>query len=191
MVSLPSVLSSGLIMNGRYLIIVGAIALSLVSCSKTEVAQSPSPTQPTPTPKAEVKPTFRSKAPSDRLVPKHQPILGTEQEQIDFKVRDAQAIFNNTPRPDSPVTLAVLAGNVPADIDVCNLPFIAVTEAMFERCAEAGMNYIQVANTFGFAGELTTEAGSSKTYTWRSGGGVVAITFVDDKLTSKTQSGLK
>lgn len=163
---------------------------ALSACNKSD--NSATSAQPQAEPKQqEVKTTFRSKAATDKLTPKELPVLGTSSEQLNFQAKDAEAVLSNKPRPTSPIPLAVLAGNPPPDVDVCNLPFSALTKAIFENCAEQGMSYIQTANTFGFSGELTTEAGNSKTYTWKSREGIVAITFVDDGLTSKTQTGLK
>lgn len=133
----------------------------------------------------------KSKAVSDKIVPKELPILGSSETQLRFKAEDAEAVLTKKPRPTYPATLAVLAGNPPPDVDVCNLSYSAVTKATFD-CMQENMNYFQVANTFGFEGEKTVVEGAKITYTWRSGKeGVATIVFDNDKLISKTQVGLK
>lgn len=164
------------------LITLTALSIGCGSCSSSNPVSS----QP-----QEAKLTFKSRAKSDNLVVKELPELGSNIEQLSFKAEDAKAVLDDKPRPTSPLPLAVLAGNPPPDVDVCNLPFSALTKAIFENCAEQGISYIQLANTFGFAGDLTTETGNNKIYTWKNSSGMATITFTNDKLTSKTQVGLK
>ncbi|MGF1677495.1 MAG: hypothetical protein ACFCUV_27960 [Rivularia sp. (in: cyanobacteria)] len=142
----------------------------------------------------EVRPSieFKSKAPADKLTPKTLPRLGTTYEQLNFKAEDAEAIISSKPRPTYPTPLAVLAGNPPPDIDICNLEFSATTQAIFEQCIQKGMNYYQVANTLGFAGKEIETIEDSITYRWGNGdGGEARVTFKGDRMVSKSQIKLK
>jgi len=136
--------------------------------------------------------TFRSKSPADKLVPKHPPIYPSGEQEVEFNLKDSKAIFYGEPRPNSPLVLAVLAGNPSPGADICNLKFIAVTQPIFEQCIEIGMNYNQVANTLGFTGKLISSTENSKIYGWASNKqGMVTVTFKNNKVTAKSATGLK
>lgn len=112
--------------------------------------------------------------------------------QLRFQIEDANAKINKTPRPTYPLPLAVLAGSSPPDVDICNLPFSAVTQVIFNECLQEGMNYFQVANTFGFEGKERQRTGEEVTYSWgASEGGLAIVVFKNDKLSSKSQNSLK
>ena len=171
-------------------IILLLMVAGLTSCnSQPPLSQSQStPQQAEQSPKLAI----RSKADATQLVHKELPILGTSYIQLSFQAEDAEAIISNKPRPTFPLTLAVLAGNPPPNTDVCNLPFSAVTKAIFNQCLQEEMNYFQVANTFGFEGEEIQRTGSDVTYAWKDGDkGIVTVLFKGDKLYTKSQNSLK
>lgn len=135
---------------------------------------------------------IRSQADATQLIHKKIPALGNAYEQMNFRIEDAKARTSNKPRPTDPLTMAVLAGTTPPDIDMCNLPFSAITKAIFEQYLQEGMNYFQVANTIGFEGDEVDRTGSDVTYTWKdSDNGIAKVVFRNDKLYSKSQLSLK
>lgn len=128
----------------------------------------------------------------NKIIEKPLPVLGSVGVQSRFDVEDGLAVLNGTPRPTYPPTLAVLAGNPPPGTDVCNLPYSAITQAIYEKCIHEGMTYIQVSNIIGFAGEEVSQSGSTKVYRWGdSKNGFMIGTFQNDRLISKSQSTLK
>ncbi len=166
----------------------------LVSCqskeSKTVIHQAGAGSE-------EVASTLESASPTaapenTELVAKQLPILGTTYEQLDFEARDAEAVIKGTPRPTTPETLAVLAGNPPPGTDVCHLPYSALTMAIYQNCIHEGMSYVQVSNTFGWAGTEASNSGSTVEYIWKNGDkGVITAVFQDNRLISKSQVELK
>lgn len=178
------------------------ILLALMSGCSIDQTQATSPS-PTLTPSlstavnGEVAPTEETAsptvAPKDTLiVEKPLPRLGTTFEQLDFEAKDAEAILTGTPRPSSPEPLAVLAGNAPPGTDVCNLPYSAITIAIYQECIHEGMSYVEVSNIIGWAGKEASSSGSTVEYTWGDGdGGVMSAVFQDNHLISKSQVGLK
>lgn len=171
------------------------IILSLVLVGLTSCNTQTSVSEPQPSPQVEQSPKIadiKSKADATQLVNKELPVLGSSYVQLSFKSEDAEAVVSGKPRPTSPLTLAVLAGNPPPDTDVCNLPFSAVTKAIFDECLQEGMNYFQVANTFGFKGEQISSSGSDVTYAWKdTDRGIASVVFRNDKLYTKSEISLK
>jgi hypothetical protein len=101
---------------------------------------------------------------SDTLKSKSLPILGDSSTQFKFKAEDLKAIINGQPRPTSPETLAVLAGNPPNGTDVCNLSYSALTKAMYLKCFPEGISYIAMSNVIGWAGEESSRSGDTVVY---------------------------
>jgi hypothetical protein len=129
---------------------------------------------------------------NETLQPKSLPILGDSETQAKFKLADLTAITQSQPRPTEPQTLAVLAGNPPAGIDVCNLPYSALIQAMYQKCFPEGISQIKMSNIIGWAGEEISRSGDTAIYKWGSGDkGTLTATFVKGALTSKSQNGLK
>lgn len=126
------------------------------------------------------------------IVEKPLPILGTTYAQLDFKAKDAEAVFSGTPRPSTPETLAVLTRNLPSGTDVCNLSYSAITMVIYQECIHKGMNYVEVSNIIGWAGKEVLSSGSTVEYIWGDGDeGVMSAVFQDDRLVSKSQVSLK
>jgi len=127
-----------------------------------------------------------------KIVDKPLPKLRTMDEQLDYKAKDAEAVIKSTLDPSTSEMLAVLAGNPPVGTDVCRLPYSAITLAIYQQCIHEGMNYVQVSNIIGWAGEETANSGSTLEYTWREGDkGIMRAVFQDNRLISKSQVGLK
>lgn len=176
------------------------VLLALMSGYSLQQTQATSPS-PTPTPSLptneEVAPTQKAASPSvfsedTKIVEKSLPVLGTTYIQLDFEAKDAEAFLNGTPRPTTPETLAVLAGNPPPGADVCNLPYSAITIAIYQECIHEGLSYVEVSNTVGWAGKEASSSGSTVEYTWGNGDkGVMSAMFQDNRLISKSQVGLK
>ena len=132
------------------------------------------------------------------------PVLGTASQQLRDQSTVAQAVIAAGPNGKAtgipttssagvtPNPIAVLQGIIPEGTDVCRLPYSALIQAMYETCFSEGMSYIDVANIIGYKGEESAKAGNSTSHTWNgSKEGMMSATFVDDKLTAKTQQGLK
>jgi hypothetical protein len=162
-----------------YLLVI--CSLFFTGCSKPE---SQGATQP---------PTTAASAPTnDVLQPKPLPILGDSETQARFKLADLNAIIDSKPRPTDPPILAILAGNPPAGTDVCNLPYSALIQAMYQKCFPEGISQTKMSNIIGWAGEETSRSGDTVIYKWASGDkGTLTATFVKDTLASKSQNGLK
>lgn len=129
---------------------------------------------------------------TETLQPKELPVLGDSATQLQFKVDEAQAVIENKARPTYPPTLAVLAGNPPEGTDVCNLSYSALIKAMYEKCLLEGMGYISMSNLIGWAGEEISRSDDTVIYKWGSGEqGILTATFVNGRLTAKSQMGLK
>jgi len=168
------------------------LSLSLASCSSTKAVNQSDAQSSKVESSAEAAKPVETKPVVVEFKQKELPILGSSYQQLDFKQRDAEAVLSNKPRPTTPETLAVFAGNPPPGVDVCNLSYSAVTIAIYEKCINPGLSYIQVSNIFGFKGTSVSESGSIAIYTWGSvEGGLVTATFESDKLTSKSQVKLK
>lgn len=120
------------------------------------------------------------------------PVLGDSKTQFDFQIADLNAIIGKQPRPVEPQTLAVLAGNPPPGVDVCNLPYSALTQKMYLSCFPEGISYVGMSNVIGWAGEEVSRSGNTVGYIWRgTKGSFLMATFTDGKLTAKSQQGLK
>lgn len=152
----------------------------LFSCSSTED-------------KSKLPESVASPAPvNETLKSKSLPVLGDSETQYKFKLEDSRAILESRPRPTSPETLAILAGTTPANIDVCNLPYSALVKSMYEKCFPEGMTYIAMSNIVGWAGEESSRSGNTVIYNWKNGNsGSLTATFINGKLTEKSQNGLK
>lgn len=136
--------------------------------------------------------TDSTPSPVSTVVTKPLPNLGALVEGSRFEYEDSKAIISGNPRPTSPPTLAVLAGNPPTGTDVCNLPYSALIMAMYQQCIKEGMSYVEVANIIGFNGEENSSSGSTITYTWTDGKeGIMTAVFQNNRLSSKSQTGLK
>lgn len=69
-----------------------------------------------------------------------------------------------------------------------------ITMEIFNKISD-NMTYKQVCDIIGFEGTLssqygTTQYGITKIYTWEKSGKIISIAFVDNKVVSKTQTGL-
>jgi len=149
-----------------------------------EVIQNPS--------SSSVQPTDSTSSSVSTVVTKPLPNLGSAVEGARFEYEDSKAIISGSPRPTYPPILAVLAGNPPAGINVCNLPYSALIMAMYQQCIKEGMSYVEVANIIGFNGEESSSSGSTITYKWSDGEeGVMTAVFQANRLSSKSQTGLK
>jgi hypothetical protein len=156
-------------------------SLFFTGCTKPE---SQGATQP---------PTTTASAPANDMVqPKPLPVLGDSETQAKFKLADLNAIIQSQPRPTEPQTLAVLAGNPPAGTDICNLPYSALIQAMYQKCFPEGISQIKMSNIIGWAGEEISRSGDTVIYKWAGGDkGTLTATFVKDTLAGKSQNGLK
>lgn len=125
------------------------------------------------------------------LKEKSVPTLGSVNTQLQFEADDALAILEGKPRPTYPETLAVLAGNPPQGIDVCNLSYSALIKAMYDSCFSEGITYIAMSNIIGWAGEENSRSGDTGVYSWSSEQGILTATFTNGRLTAKSQSDLK
>ncbi|MCY7277676.1 MAG: hypothetical protein LH702_29050 [Phormidesmis sp. CAN_BIN44] len=145
-----------------------------------------------------------SVAPVKEFKAKEIPILGTSSQQLNDEVAVAQIVVTagpngkvtGIPRTSSagvaPNPIAVLQGFLPEGTEACNLPYSALIRAMYETCFSEGMSHTDVANIIGYEGTEAAKAGNSTSYTWNAPkGGMMSMTFVDDKLTAKSQQGLK
>lgn len=120
------------------------------------------------------------------------PVLGTYDQQLKFRIKDNSAILNGTPRPTFPKKMAVLAGNPPKGVDVCDLFYSALIKKMYEQCFPDGMSYIGMSNIIGFKGDEISRSGELVSYQWNdSDEGSMIATFKDGKLSSISQRGLK
>ena len=128
----------------------------------------------------------------EELIAKPLPDLGDAHTQMQFRVDDSMAIINGGQRPTYPETLAVLAGNPPPGLDICNLSYSALTMKIYQECIKDGMSPIQVSNTLGWAGTKTSSSGSTVIYTWKNQrDGMMTVTFTNNRLVSKSQIGLE
>ncbi|PSB15112.1 hypothetical protein C7B65_25270 [Phormidesmis priestleyi ULC007] len=131
-------------------------------------------------------------------------MLGTVSQQTNDEVAIAQIVLaagrggkvTGIPKTSSagvtPNPIAVLQGFIPEGADVCNLPYSALVQAMYETCFSEGMSHIDIANLIGYKGDETEKTGNSVTYAWKTTkAGMMSATFVSDKLTAKAQQGLK
>jgi hypothetical protein len=84
---------------------------------------------------------------------------------------------------------AVAIADVPK-LEECSRKYVSVKLDTFQNCIVDGLTYVQVANTFGYAGKIQAESGNSKIYQWNGRDGVVMGSFVDGRLVAKSQSGL-
>jgi hypothetical protein len=149
-------------------------------CSKSEVQSG---TQEPTTPLAPA---------NDVLQPKTLPDLGDTETLAKFRLADLNAIIESKPRPTDPPILAVLAGNPPAETDVCNLPYSALIQAMYQKCFPEGINQVKMSNIIGWAGEEISRSGDTIIYKWTDGDkGILTATFTKGGLTGKSQNGLK
>jgi hypothetical protein len=157
----------------------------LFACSNTEDKSKNQSSKP-----SEV---VSSTTPSNEILKsKSLPILGDSETQSKFKLEDLNAIIENRPRPTSPETLAVLAGNTPSNVDVCNLSYSVLVKSMYEKCFPEGMSYIAMSNIIGWAGEESSRSGNTVVYNWKNGNdGLLTATFINGNLTAKSQNGLK
>lgn len=140
---------------------------------------------------------------NDVFTPKKAPILGSTASQLEDQSIVLQLALNGrttsglTEIPKSsmygiaPNPVAVTMGYPPAGTDICNLPYSALIRPMYEQCIKEGMTFNQVSSIVGWEGEETSSSGSSKTYRWGSGGGSMFLTFENNRLISKSQTGLK
>lgn len=63
----------------------------------------------------------------------------------------------------------------------------SITEEKFNNI-KTGMSYSEVCEIIGFSGKLSTEYASTKIYVWQdSSNNIISISFVNNKVTSKTQ----
>jgi hypothetical protein len=160
------------------------LALALLVATTTSCSSSGGSTsQAAPVP---------AQAAPEVLKTKPMPELGDSQTQYDFQLADLKAIAQGQPRPVQPETLAVLAGNPPQGVDVCNLPFSALTQKMYLSCFPEGITYVGASNIAGWAGEEVSRSGDAVVYTWRGNrGSFLMATFKNGRLTAKSQQGLK
>jgi hypothetical protein len=173
-----------------------AIALLLIAgCSQKPSAQSDSSSSTAIAPS--VKPS--TTAVQATFTPKELPTLGTDQQQIGDHGEVLKAAMagdlSKIPKTSSagvtPNPIAVLEGYPPQGTDVCNLPYSALTSAIYERCLKEGMTYAEVASIIGFEGKQQASSGNSVTYNWSGSGGSMSAVFTDGKMVSKAQQGLK
>lgn len=128
----------------------------------------------------------------EEFIAKPLPDLGDAQTQMQFRVDDSMAMINGDQRPTHPETLAVLAGNPPSGVDVCNLSYTALIMKIYQECISEGMSPIEVSNILGWTGTETSNSGSTVIYTWRNHNeGIMTATFKDNRLISKSQVGLE
>lgn len=149
-------------------------------CSKSEVQSA-------------IQESTTSSAPvNDVLQPKELPVLGDRETQAKFRLADLNAVIESKPRPTDPPILAVLAGNPPAGTDICNLPYSALIQAMYQKCFPEGISQIKMSNIIGWAGEEISNSGDTVIYKWANGdAGMLTATFTKGGLTGKSQNGLK
>lgn len=79
---------------------------------------------------------------------------------------------------------------VPA-AESCHRNYVSVKLDTFNDCILLGMPYLQVANILGYQGEKLSESGNSQTWQWNGRSGTMMAVFTDNKLVSKSQSGLE
>ena len=129
---------------------------------------------------------------NDVLQPKTLPDLGDTETLSKFRLADLNAIIESKPRPTNPPILAVLAGNPSIETDVCNLPYSALIQAMYQKCFPEGINQIKMSNIIGWAGEEISRSGDTVIYKWADGDkGILTATFTKGGLIGKSQNGLK
>jgi len=178
----------------KFIALLALSGLTLASCAnqspKTEAISSSPPASPV------VKEIKEFKA-------KSIPVLGTSSQQLNDQSAVAMAVLAAGPEGNAikipktssagitPNPIAIKQGFIPEGTDVCNLPYSALIKAMVETCVSEGMSYVDVANLIGYKGEEAAKSGNSTTYIWKSNEGMMSATFIDDKLTAKTQQGLK
>lgn len=175
-------------------IVLALSGLVLASCANSSPSAEKSAPLTSPVSVASVK-EFKAK---------EIPIRGSEKEQLADKMTLNQIVLDagpggkatGIPKTSSagvtPNPIAVLQGLIPEGTDVCNMPYSALVKAMYETCFSEGMSHIDVANIIGYQGDEAAKAGNSTSYTWEAPkGGMMSVTFVDDKLTAKSQQGLK
>ena len=163
-----------------------AIALTLAGCSDkgSQVQTSAN---------SEGESTASPSVSEYRLFAKKLPVLGTSSQQMADEATVLQAALSGKtaeiPKTSSagvtPNPIAVLKGYPPEGTDVCNLPYSALTKAIYDSCINEGMSYIDVANTVGFEGQEQARAGDSVTYRWGASEGSMSAFFTDGKLVSK------
>ena len=72
----------------------------------------------------------------------------------------------------------------------CHKTTSSLTLEMFQNCFPDGMSYENVAQIIGYPGTVITQSGNSKIYTWNGSSGTMAAQFINNRLVSKSQSGL-
>lgn len=74
----------------------------------------------------------------------------------------------------------------------CHRKYVSVELDTYTNCLLDGMSYVQVGNIIGFAGNEVVSSGNSKTFQWLGrGGALITVSFVGDRLISKSQINLK
>jgi len=78
------------------------------------------------------------------------------------------------------------------DNPACQRKTTSVKLDTYENCLVEGLTWVQVANVLGYKGNERSRSGSTHIVQWSDGsGGYITATFVDNKLQSKSQIGLK
>ncbi len=78
------------------------------------------------------------------------------------------------------------------DKESCKRTHVSVKNDTFQECLLDGLSYVQVANTLGYKGKLSTKSGNTEIWQWNGGTGqYLTATFVDGKMISKSQAGLQ
>lgn len=87
---------------------------------------------------------------------------------------------------------SIIASRVKVPDDpACHRNHVSVKLDTFQNCLLNGMTYVQIANILGYRGTLTSESGNLQDWEWNDGSGkYLSVTFVDNRLDSKSQINL-
>jgi hypothetical protein len=98
---------------------------------------------------------------------------------------------------ESPSPTVVASEALPAPVEkpaipTCTRRYVALDLEIYNQCVLEGMSFATVSNIIGYAGTPVAASGNAATFRWTGNtGGVMMAVFVNDKLTSKSQSGLE
>jgi hypothetical protein len=89
----------------------------------------------------------------------------------------------------SPVPIVAARVEKPA-LPACSRKRAALDLEIYDQCILEGMTFVTVSNIIGFPGTPVSSSGDTTIYQWRYNDTYMTVSFVNNKLTGKSQIGL-